>query len=95
MLLGMVDKDGEGGNKSCEEITRKDRARFLIDSINRYNNLAKTVKEVGNHFGRSVVTWRRMGNEDMLEWFDMAEYYERKLPRLQKNFTGTLVPRIR
>ena len=24
------------------------------------------------------MTWRRMGNEDMLEWFDMAEYYEKE-----------------
>ena len=34
-LLGMVDKDVEGGNEIREEITRKERARFHIDRINQ------------------------------------------------------------
>ena len=56
MLSGMVDKDGKGGSKCCEKITRTQKAMLLIDNINRYNDLAKTAKKVGNHFGRSVVT---------------------------------------
>ena len=49
------------------EKLKREKAEFLIESINLYNDLARTAMEVGRYFGRSVVTWWNMGDEELVE----------------------------
>ena len=67
-MLGVLGKNGGRKSKFCEDVTRKERAEFLIEIINQYGNLAKTAKEVVSHLGRRVVTSWSNGDDDMAEW---------------------------
>ena len=64
----------------------------FLEGINQYNDLVRTVKEVGNHLGRNAVTRLRVGDENMIEWherkgdhvFEMAEYYEKEAAKASR-----------
>ena len=62
----------------------------------------RTAREVGGHLGRSAVTSCHKGGEDMADWNERGimcvkwlNTMKRNPSRLQMNFTGSSVPRIR
>lgn len=98
-LLRMMDNDYERKSKFCEEVTRKERPEFLIETINRCNNSARMAKEVGGHLARSPLTSWRNGDEDMVEWnerkgdrmYEMAEYYEKEAAKASRKLHTIIV----
>ena len=51
----MIDAGYDKVNNNQEELTKKERAHFLIDRINQYSDLAQATKEARNRLrGRAV-----------------------------------------
>lgn len=87
-----MDSGYEGRNNNQGKYAKKERACFLVDRINQYNNLARVTKEVRNCLRDNPVTWWRMGDDDMKEWheekgdqvFDFVEFYEKEAARASR-----------
>ena len=46
---------------------KREKAKFLIERIYQYKDLATTAKEAEWYVGRSATTWMHNGDEEMME----------------------------
>ena len=53
-LVGMKKENYEIIGEDCEETVKREQAKFLVERIYQYTDLARTANEAGGYGGRST-----------------------------------------